>query len=418
MTDRGAEWQDFSAILEQGLKQLRTISQWQTLEREQRISGRDREERPQHNREREWRAPNFNAPILPDDPNPPQFKRYREDMVSWFNAGGPDCPRTMARALLIKDLPESIRGKISDKITTENSLKRNLEIIEEFVLEAYPKYARQAKIYSQMNHDSETRYRDKIHAIIQAVKDTELLTLSSNQIVTGMLIQLCTNKEMNRWLADNEEELMHDNSVDKFYEKVIKQDRIMCNNRGLNYTGLGSTKPAHCIKEVSTIANIDWMKKYPCFVCGTQGHIHHIPESLCPSFNSIPKCSIGDCTRTHNALAHKNLMDFMASKKKTSTPHTDNTPPNIPHPITPRTGAKKGTRRPKRRNVKGVEGAESESDQTDDGSSQPENEDEEDRKPHSVQRIDSDFDAHFWKESTKRLQRENEALRKASSPDQ
>ena len=134
MTDRGAEWQDFSAILEQGLEQLRTISQWQTLEREQRISGRDRDERPQHNREREWRAPNFNAPILPDEPNPNQFKQYREDMVSWFNAGGPDCPRTMARALLIKDLPESIRGKISDKITTKNSLKRNLEIIEEFIL--------------------------------------------------------------------------------------------------------------------------------------------------------------------------------------------------------------------------------------------------------------------------------------------
>ena len=74
MTDRGAEWQNFSSILEQGLEQLRTISQWQALEREQRISGRDRDERPQHNREREWKAPNFNAPILQDEPNPNQFK--------------------------------------------------------------------------------------------------------------------------------------------------------------------------------------------------------------------------------------------------------------------------------------------------------------------------------------------------------
>ena len=162
----------------------------------------------------------------------------------------------------------------------------------------------------------------------------------------------------------------------------------MCNNRGLNYTGLGSTKPAHCIKEVSTIASIEWMKKYPCFVCGSAGHIHHAPETLCPSFSSIPKCSIGDCTRTHNAIAHKNLVDYTASKKKMSTPQSDNTPPNIPLPITPRTGAKGGSRRTKRRNVKGVKGAESGSDQTNDGSSQPEDEDEEDREPHSIQRID------------------------------
>ena len=153
------------------------------------------------------------------------------------------------------------------------------------------------------------------------------------------------------------------------------------------------------------------MKKYPCFV---------------------PKCSIGECTRTHNAIAHKNLTDYLATKKRKSTPQSDNTPPNFPPPITPRTGAKGGNRRPKRKHVKGVEGLGSGSDQTDDGGSQPENEDEEDRKPHPIQRIVSEFSTEFWMETAQRLQKQNEAseeraqrlqkqneaLRKTSSLDQ
>ena len=283
-----------------------------------------------------WNAPSYSCETLKEAENPNSFKIWREQVEIWFDCGGEELPSTKVQyGFLTKMLPQEVRERIGTDpesgLHRENTLEVNLDIIEKYMLKAYPQNKRRLGLYNLIDHNNEIKFPDMVAKVRREMVACNYEGQTPIQILIALLISSCTEVNLIKYMADNTNTLSEMTVLEDF-ETALKteQDRLEMSPAYPNYTGLGAKPPTKGYANINKVETkskgkvnlppsmkVDsegkppqWMMDKPCFKCGANGHTLH----TCTV--NVSKCGIDGCNKWHTATAHKQFKEYMANKGK------------------------------------------------------------------------------------------------------
>ena len=286
-----------------------------------------------------WVCPQYQCEMLKEAENPNSFKIWKTGIKNWFACGGENLPATAIQySTLLRFIPQDIQERIGDDINglnNDKTLDMNLDVIEKYMLKAYPKHKRRLQIYDLIEHSNDIKYTDMIQKIRRESLACNYNDQSPTQILIGQIVASCTEPNLIKFMADNSNAISIITVFEEFENLIISENEKLESSLAYpGYTGLGAKSKTKAHFNINAVQKTDrnsklpkafklgqdgkpppWMTKLACFDCGEKGHTLH------ECTTNPGKCGIDGCNRYHNQKAHKNWIDHKAAKEAKKIKH-------------------------------------------------------------------------------------------------
>ena len=126
-------------------------------------------------------------------------------------------------------------------LNATRDLEENLNSIEDYMLKAFPQCRCRLDLFSLIDHNNQTKYMYMIQTLFKASRECSYDEQSAQQILISLAVNGCTDSDMIKYLANNTEQIVTMEALNKFENFVKSQDaKFTSSNAYPNYMGLGT----------------------------------------------------------------------------------------------------------------------------------------------------------------------------------